>query len=240
MSAIVRGGYHLLPLFVMVVAVALAFLEKALGSAIGHPRLAGLAAGIVLAVLLDEPLAAVAGNYATQAAEVFDRPSAVSITRTLPAEWMARTFPRGTRVATILSRDPAFVPPIRDLGFVFDDSLLLPGADQIPVTFEPPSVDDLRSRADVFVVTDWQLTELLWKLSSGGRRDAAARWQQWFEMMRRGVPSVVFSAPTRGYYYRSVEIFVLDQATSAATLRASVTSTQSPVTVRIPLDRDVQ
>lgn len=232
-----RGGYHLLPFFVMMMAAGFAQIEHSIRCVIGRPRLARQIAGITVAVLLTEPLLVVARNYAAAASLMFERTSAVSITRTLPAEWMAKVLPRGTRVATLLGNDISLLPPIHALGFVFDRSLFTASHDHFDL--EPPSVSALRSTADVFIVTDYQRQQLLWDLNSLGRRDTASRWQRWFEMMRRDTPSVAFSAPRPGYYYRNLEIFVLAPASSAAALRASLPVIHSPVDVRGPLSGDL-
>ena len=63
---------------------------------------------------------------------------------------------------------------------------------------------------------------------------AAQRWQRWLETMRREVPSVVFSASSPGYCSRRVEIFVLDPTSSAAALRATLTTLETPVEVKGP------
>ena len=217
----------------MMIAVAFAALEGALRTIIRRPPLSGLLAGTVLAALLAEPLLAVGRNYAVQAALMYDRPSAVFVTRTLPAKWMAMVFRPGTRVATILGNYAAFIPPIHKLGFVFDNTMLVePGELEPYRNFEPPSLDGLRSTADVFLLTDWQQNWLHWRLVTLGQRETADRWKRWLEMMRHEVPSVVFSASSPGYNYRSVEIFVLDPASSAAALRATLATAQSQVAVR--------
>ena len=233
-----RGGYHLLPLFVMMIAVAFGALESALRAVIRRPRLAGLLAGTVVAGLLAEPLLVVGKNYAVQAARMYNRPSAVFVTRTLPAKWMGTAFRPGTRMATIYWNDPSCIPPIHNLGFVFDNTLLvkLGGAEHYR-NFDfvkPPSLNGLRSTADVLIVTDWQQNMLNWLLRSLDHPEAVESWKQWLETMRREVPSVVFSASSPGYCYRRVEIFVLDPTSSAAALRATLTTLETPVEVRGP------
>jgi len=230
-----RGGYHLLPLFVMMIAIAFAALEGVLRHVIRHGRLGSLLALFIAAALLAEPMLVLARNYTVRAALMYDRPYGVSVTRTLPAKWMAATFRPGTRVATILSNVTSLIPPIHKLRFVYDNTLITRPGDIEPYrNFDPPSLNGLRSTADVFLLTDWQQNWLHWRLVTLGQRETADRWKRWLEIMRHEVPSVIFSSSSPGYYYRSVEIFVLDPAWSAAALRASLATVQSPVEVRGP------
>lgn len=229
-----RGGYHLLPLFVLIIALAFAYGEHLVRVATGRPRLVRTVTGVVVAMLLAEPLLVVGRRYAAQSLAVFSRPAAVHITRTLPAEWMAITFPRGSRVATIHTTDVAWIPPVHDLGFTFVDTLLTPPSELL--NREPPPMTDLRSSADILLISDYQETWTTWNLERIGERDRANRWRQWFETLRRSVPSVTFSSESPGYYYRTLEVFALDPALNAAALRASLASVQDPVTARGPLD----
>lgn len=231
-----RGGYHLLPLFVMMIALAFAQGERLLRMATDRRRLVWAASGAGIAVLLAEPLLVVGRSYSLQAAEMFGRPTAVHVTRTLPAQWMASTFPKGTRIATIHTTDVAWIPPIHDLGFEFVDSLLTAPSELL--NREPPAVSELRSVADVVIVSDHQEVWTLWNLERIGEHDRAARWRQWFEALRRSVPSVVFSSESPGYYYRTLEVFTLDPASNAAALRASLAAVEDPVTARGPLDSE--
>ncbi len=231
-----RGGYHLLPLFVLMMALAFAHGEHWLRVATGRALLVRAVSGAGVAMLLAEPLLVVGKSYASQAAQVFNRPSAVRITRTLPAEWMASTFPRGTRIATVYLTVAAMIPPIHDLGFTFVDTLLTTSSEQL--TREPPPLSELRSAADILVVSDYQETWISWNLEHMGEHDRAARWRQWFEMLRRSVPSVTFSSDSPGYYYRTLEVFSFAPTSNAAALRASLSSVRDPVTARGPLDSE--
>lgn len=231
-----RGGYHLLPFFALMIAIAFAALEDALRRAVQARRVATRLAGAMVAALLVEPLWTTAGNYALQARSMYDRPSAVSITRTIPAQWMAVAFPKGTRVANFGAKWPPYHPPLNGLGFVFDETIAYAwDANLEPYrNFTVPSLDVLRNTADVLILTDWQQWWIESRLDSVGQHDALARWRRWLEMMRREVPSVVFSAPMPGYYYRSVEIFALDPASNSAALRAALELVGSPAVVRGP------
>ncbi len=231
-----RGGYHLLPLFVLMIALAFAHGEHLVRVTVGRPRLVRAVSGLAVAMLLAEPLLVVGRRYAAQSVEVFSRPSAVHITRTLPAEWMASTFPRGTRIATIHTTDVAWIPPVHELGFTFVDTLLTAASEILKR--DPPTLSELRSAADVLLVTDFQELWTTWNLDQIGEHDRADRWRQWFETLRRSVPSVTFSSERNGYYYRTLEVFTLDPAANVAALRASLASVQDPVTSRGPLDSE--
>lgn len=225
-----RGGYHLLPMFALVIASAGANVEYLMRRVVRRRAVVARSAGVVMVALLAQPLYATSRNYAVRLAAVIDRPSAVYLTRTLPARFMAEAFPPGTRVVTPLRTTIALIPPILSHGFVFDDALFSPPTGLFDR--EPPSLEALRQTAGALVMSDFQEREMLQELERGEHPDRAGRWRLWFAMLRRDVPSVELSAPAPGYYYRAVEIFDLRPGSSVAALRAVLATIPSPVRVR--------
>lgn len=230
--AFARGGYHLLPMFVILIASAIAGLD-ALCRHLPTSSVVRTLWTVVIVILLAEPASAAVRNYLRFAQDKWERGASVRITRDLAAQWIDHNVPTGSRITHLMSDGFQFRPPYNTSRIRSDTRFLIKHGDILPyATFEPPSLDVLRNGSDFLIITDWQRLSLLWRLSSLGHNELHQRWEDWLNWMDRNVPSVRFSSPRVGYNYREVDIFLLAENPDLVAIESSLSALDSPVQLR--------
>lgn len=225
--AFARGGYHLLPMFVLLIAFAF--------SAICALRLPKSAFALLTTLVLAEPAWSAGVSYFSSASAMWERAYSVRITRELPATWMQRTFKKGTRVTTLLSDLLQFRPPYDLNHFVPDDTFQIKTGDTSGLSeFRPKTVNEIRKTGDLFIITDWHRNFLPWRLNTLGLNELTKEWTNFLAELDRTVPSVRFESNKLGYVYKVVDIYILNPKMSSEDIQRSLAAVDGPVTVRIP------
>ncbi len=198
-----RGGYHLVPLYLYGMAIAV----RAAADYVPKHRPAVLAATVVALLI---PTGVAARGF-VQAAEIArQRPQSIAASRFAARDWIAAHFTPGARICMMGSSQWAN-PQLKGLGFhvttqVFD----FPYLDRATMAeFLPPRMDQLRAACDGIVFNDLHKTAYIGNFRTFGADARLKEWQMLLEDLERAFPPQVFMAKTPAYYVSRVEVYDL-------------------------------
>lgn len=187
-----RGGYHLLPLYVLSVAFAVNDLLSIRG------RWARFAIGgaVALAGSIALTLALSTAFYAERVEAASLRAGSVEALRRAPAAWLRAHVREGDTICILRGEEWA-VPPLdvydANVGYgPFDFPYRDPPA---MANFGPPTLQTVQTSCSVLLVTDFHLSFYATMLRDTSA-DNSQRWDSFFVDLNRSYPPVKFQAET--------------------------------------------
>ena len=197
-----RGGYHLVPLYLYALAIALAHLQDAL------PRLTpAYVRAIGVAVLLF-PLAWVTVAYAKYAHVGWRKERAMDQTRFAARDWMAANFAPGSRIC-MMSETDWVNPQLDGLGFHITSGLFTIPFLSAPDMREllPPRPFQVRAACDAIVFNDAHTKLYLDAFRLQGSERRAQEWESFLAALNRAYPPRVFVSKTPVFYVKKVDVY---------------------------------
>lgn len=197
-----RGGYHLVPLYLYAMAVAV----RAAADHISQRRTVVIAATAALLV----PAAVSAQDFARAAQIALQRPQSIAASRFAARDWIAGHFSPGARVCMMGGSQWAN-PKLKGLGFhvttqVFD----FPYLDRATMAdLLPPRMDQVRAACDAIVFNDLHKTAYIGNFRTFGADARLREWQGLLDDLARTFPPRIFTAATPAYYVSRVEVYDL-------------------------------
>lgn len=197
-----RGGYHLVPLYLFAMAIAVRWLLERFPER-------RLAAAIVSVALLI-PAGVSAQGFAQAATIAMARPQSIAATRFAAREWLADHVSPGARICMMGSSQWAS-PNLKGRGFhvttqIFD----FPYLDRaVMAAYLPPRMDQVRAACDAVVLNDLHKGAYIGNFRTFGAQERLKEWQALLDDLARAFPPQVFTAPTPAYYVSRVEVYDL-------------------------------
>lgn len=184
-----RGGYHLLPLYILTLAAAYRPLRQ------GHPAAAwGLAAVLASSLLMSAP------HYWGRAAEIAGRAARVDAVKRQPREWLRENADAGTKVC-ILRHSDWTAPVVEDIGLVktygpLDIPYLVT---EETAAYPVPDLSGLPQQCPIIALADFHQSFFAGVLAKASPT-RAREWEDFYRRLRERFPPRVFSteAPVGG------------------------------------------
>ena len=201
-----RGGYHLVPLYLYAMAIAVRVIADQL------PDRRFAVQWIATAVLLI-PTAVAAQGFARASHIAEERPQSIAQTRFAARDWITAWFPLNARICMMGSSQWAS-PRLVGRGFhvttqIFD----FPFLDRANMAaFIPPRMDQLRAACDGVVFNDLHKGAYVGNFRTFGAAERLKEWQTLFDDLQAQFPPQVFAAMTPAYYVSRVEVYDLRPA----------------------------
>lgn len=204
-----RGGYHLIPLFLALLAVSYAFLAQQIRVRMPKARWATFLP-VAAALIVVEPIASTIRTYLSNYETLKFREISVQTNRIKPRSWIIEHLGPGARVLGT-QWSIILLPDADASGLVLDWSLLnVPFIDGEALSkFPPPSYDELVKTGDVLILSDFDRVQILSVFETYGLPDMAKQWEEFFSTLRSKFSRVTFTAPTIVYSVKEVELFAL-------------------------------
>lgn len=203
-----RGGYHLIPLYLYALAIALAHVQERLPD--WAPRLSPLQARALCAVVLLVPLAWVGAAYARSAHVGWRKDIAMDETRFAPRAWLAANFAPGSRICMMSNTEWAN-PQLDGLGFHVTPQLFdipfLSAADMRDLV--PPRLFQVRAACDAIVFNDAHVKLYLDTFRLQHSEARAQEWETFLAALARAYPPRVFASKTPVFYVSKVDVYDL-------------------------------
>ncbi len=206
-----RGGYLLIPFYLLVVAGGVRLAVVTAASCWPGRRSVPMAVALAASLLLMPALARVSVNYTELRRAAHQRDESVVVTRILPREWFQRHVPAGSRVA-IVRWGEYCAPPIWDLAYETVSHLLDP-----PILnpermkhYRPPTYPELDSQADILLLDSfkcWQLRKALGEFAPAAR---AEEWAEFFDGLDERYQLMSYQARSPNYAVSRIMIYVLN------------------------------
>jgi hypothetical protein len=206
-----RGGYHLIPIYLFLIAAGMGIAMAVLRS--WYPALWRYDAAIiaVFGLVLTIPCWQVLTAYKNAQFAAIN--SAVSIvkTRLEPRDWLAKHMPPGSRVAIIWHTAWA-LPPIFDMGYdLSPDFLNFPYLDiEQMKNFLPPDFARVEQTADVVVFSNFHLPSFIALMREKGGSQTAESWERFYQEIMQRYPTVEFSSTYSNYGVNKVQIIAIN------------------------------
>jgi len=205
-----RGGYHLIPLFLLTLAAGFACAEAWVRTK-SRARVAGMAASLLAALLLVPALVRVAGSYRDIRCNAKNRVESVRVTRILPREWFRKHVPPGSRVGVFGGLEQ-YCPPVWDLGYSVVGHLIAPPLlypDRM-TNYEPPSHDDIRHLCDIMLFSNHMFNGLMDSIHRFAPGRVETAWKQFFAGLDERYPMMGYYSTTPNYFVSHVKVYVIN------------------------------
>jgi hypothetical protein len=217
-----RGGYHLVPLYLFALAIAVRHvMDIFAGRVSGRRALGELTAAAVVLVI---PVAAVGETYANRTAEARLREASAIHTRMDSRDWILARFAPGDRICMMTSSQWAN-PPLAGRGLqVTTAPFDIPYLDGAAMAdYMAPRLYQVRAACDAVVLNDLHNTVYLNNFTTRGYADRRAEWDRLLTDLRTVHPPKIFDGGVKAFFVSKVEVFDLRQsATESLPSRAEI------------------
>ena len=200
-----RGGYHLVPLYLLSLFMLFGSVRMAVRSDIRW------FVTLALLALLCFPIRAEVLHYQQLKSVLNQRTESTQLIRIQPREWLVAHAKPGARIATPIHSDWAN-PPIYDLGFDFQ-----PPAFQFPyldrnksTAFLPPDFKALEAQCDFVLLNNFHKQVYLDTMAGFGLTETAAKWTAFLQQLGEHYPVVSFHSETPNYGISRIEIYIIN------------------------------
>lgn len=212
-----RGGYHLVPLYLLTLGLALRALMDIFGARVHRRRAAGELAAAALALVL--PVTALAETYAAQTAEARLRKASVLYTRFESRDWIFARFQPGDRICMMIGSQWAN-PLLAGHGYhISTTALHIPYLDGAAMAdYMAPHLYQVRANCDGVVLNDLHSTVYLNNFTTRGYAARRGEWDRLLAALAADYPPKIFQGPVKAYNVSRVEIYDLRAPTSTAPL----------------------
>jgi hypothetical protein len=200
-----RGGYHLLPIYLANIGLAVTILRRNPKRSIGVSGLIGIAMAIL--ILSGIPLRS---HYLRIAHDMKARSAAVDQIRRAPWIWLKSHVPAGSKIC--IYADSAWaLPPIFDLpAAVTDAPFKFPYLDERKmVEFSPPDLSTLNHDCDFVVLNDYHVRSFTGQMKALSP-EQGARWESFLSELQKSHPAQVFQSDVPILGVSAVEIHQLN------------------------------
>ncbi len=208
-----RGGYHVVPLYVLLIACGARFLVSWARERRPFGTAAHVAALVCVLALL-EPAARAWDQYDQAKLNAAHRMESVRVTRLEARDWFVTHVPPGARIAVLLGLAGTWAyPPVFDLGYDLSPRFL-----DVPylrteeiAAFSPPKLDQVEETADIVLVNDLFGSYMMDRFRSWGLGETADKWDEFRRELERRYPVVRFQSGYPNYGISKIEAFIINE-----------------------------